>query len=121
MIWTSLLGILTLVGLAWALGFRKSSCLTDAETAAQEAAAAIPGFDPAEAVVADSADAAIVAARDGRLALVRCFGDRFVVRLLKGAQARVEDGTLHLRLAEPGFPKAALVLGEDAARWGARI
>ncbi|WP_188946326.1 hypothetical protein, partial [Polymorphobacter multimanifer] len=116
-----LLGIFTLVGLAWALGFRKSASLTDAGMAAAEAAVAIAGFDPAEAVVSDSADAAIVVARDGRLALVRCFGDRLVVRLLKGAQARVEGGTLHLRLAEPGFPDAALVLGADTARWGARV
>ncbi len=121
MIWTSLLGIVTLIGLAWALGFRAKARLVSAETAAAEASSAIPGFDAYEAAVSDDTRAALVAARDGRVALVRSFGDRFVVRLLRNAESRLEGETLHLRLLEPGFPPAALSLGHQAARWAARL
>lgn len=121
MIWTSLFGIVTLIGLAWALGFRSTSRLIDAEAAATEAACAIAGFEPVEAAVSDKADAAIVAAHDGRLALVRCFGDKFVVRLLESAAVRVDDCTLHVRLPEPGFGPVRLVLASSVGRWAARL
>lgn len=120
MIWTSLLGIITLIGLAWALGFRSRSRLINAETAATQAAT-IPGFVPIEAAVSDDTSAALVAAADGRIALVRPFGDRFVIRLVKDAQSHLEGHTLHLRLPEPGFPASALALGSEAPRWAARL
>ncbi|WP_416909256.1 MAG: hypothetical protein ACMVO5_06595 [Polymorphobacter sp.] len=121
MIFTSILGVLTLIALAWALGFRNQARLVDAETAALEAAGSLPRFEPVESIVSDDAKAALVSARDGRTALVMAFGDRYVVRLLKGAEARLEGERLHLRLPEPGFPRTALALGPDAGRWAARL
>ncbi len=121
MVWTSIFGIVTLVLLARALGFSGRTRLTDAGKAAAIAAEALAGFDPAEAAVSEDAGAALVAARDGRLALVRPFGDRFVVRPLAGAQARLEGEVLHLTLAEPGFPDSKLQLGPAAAAWAARL
>lgn len=121
MIFTSILGVLTLVALAWALGFRRKSSLKNTETAATEAAAAIPGFQPAAAAVSDYTSAALVAAIDGRVAMVRCFGDRFVVRLLKNVESRLDGQVLHVHLREPGFPPAAFSLGASASQWAARL
>lgn len=121
MIFTSILGIVTLVALAWALGFRGQNRLTDAGAAAAEAAKAIARFEPVEAAVSDDARAALVAARDGRTALVRAFGDRYVVRLLAGVDARLDGETLLLRLPEPGFGRVALTLGAQAPKWAARL
>jgi hypothetical protein len=121
MVFTSLLGIFTLVALAWGLGFRGQARITSAEEAAREAETSLGGFDAAEAVVSDDGAAALVAARDGRMALVRSFGDRLVVRPLAGAAARLEGGTLHLRLPEPGFPLTVLALGPCAPQWAARL
>lgn len=121
MIFTSILGVLTLVALAWALGFRSQARLTDAQAAAAEAARAIPDFHATEAAVADDMKSALVASLDGRTALVRTFADRYVVRLLHGAEARLDGEVLHLRLPEPGFPKVALALGPQAGKWAARL
>jgi hypothetical protein len=120
-IFTSILGIVTLIALAWALGFRAQSRLLDAEAAALEAARALTGFEPLEAAVCDDAKAALVAARDGRTALVLTFGDRYVVRLLGGVKSQLDGERLHLRLPEPGFPRTALALGATAPKWAARL
>jgi RNase P/RNase MRP subunit p29 len=121
MIFTSILGIVTLIALAWALGFRTETRLTDAGAAAAEASRAIPNFEAIEAAVSDDTKSALVAARDGRTALVRTFADRYVVRLLQGAHVRLDGEVLHLRLSEPGFPKVALTLGAQAPKWAARL
>ncbi len=121
MVWTSLFGIVTIVLLAWAMGFGRNPQLADAEAAARLAADAVDGFDPAEAVVANGGRAALVAGRDGRVALVRPFGDRWVVRLVNGAAAEIAAGRLTLRLAEAMFPPATLDLGADAPRWAGRL
>jgi len=121
MVWTSLFGIVTIVLLAWAMGFKRDPALADGEAAARLAADAVHGFAPAEAVVAAGGRAALVAGRDGRVALVRPFGDRWVVRLVNGAAAEVADGRLTLRLAEAMFPPASLDLGADARAWANRL
>jgi hypothetical protein len=121
MVWTSLFGILTVVLLARALGFAKAARLRDAGEAARIAADALPGFSPAEAVVADDGAGALVAGRDGRVALIRSFGDRWVVRIANGAAAEVQGATLRLKLSEAMFPPAELALGPAAASWAARL
>ena len=121
MVFTSLLGVLTSVLLARAMGFAKQAQLTDAGEAARIAAEALHDFSPAEAVVADDGRGALVAGRDGRVALVKGFGDRWVVRIANGAAAEVQGATLRLKLPEAMFPPAELTLGPAAAHWAQRL
>ena len=80
MIFTSIVGIVMLVGLAFLLGFRRNPELDDS-TARSLAEAALPGFVAAVSTVDATARTATVIARDGRVATVRPHGDRWVVRL----------------------------------------
>ena len=121
MVWTSIFGIVTLVLLARALGFAKAPVLADAAEARRVAAEALHGFVPAEAALARDRRGALVAGRDGRIALVRAFGDRWVVRVVNGAQGRVEAGRLRLELPEWLFPAAELDLGDAAPAWAKRL
>jgi hypothetical protein len=121
MIWTALLGVVTLMMLARVLGFEKQARLDSAEDAARRAGEALPGFQPAEAVVDDRGRGALVAGRDGRLALVWPLGDRLVVRSLVGARAKAGDGRLDLKLDEPGAPAITLALGAAADTWAKRF
>jgi hypothetical protein len=121
MVWTSLFGILTIVLLARALGFARQPVLAGPAEAERIAADALHGFAPAEAVVADDGRGALVAGRDGRVALVKGFGDRWVVRIANGAATKVEGATLRLKLPEAMFPPADLSLGGQAAHWAKRL
>ncbi len=121
MVWTSLFGIITIVLLARALGFAKAPTLADAAAAQRIAAEALHDFRPVEAAVAEDGRGALVAGADGRVALVRPFGDRWVVRIANGAATRVEGGRLRLTPAEAMFPPAELVLGAAAGPWAQRL
>jgi hypothetical protein len=121
MVWTSLFGILTLVLLARALGFAGGPVLADGAEAARIAADALPDFDAAEAAVAQGGTAALVAGRDGRVALVRAFGDRWVVRIVNGAAAAVSGNRLRIAPDEAMFPATDLDLGSAAAGWAKRL
>jgi hypothetical protein len=121
MVWTSLFGIITLVLLARALGFAKAPRLADAHEAQRIAVDALPGFRAADAVVAQDSRGALVRGHDGRVALVRPFGDRWVVRIVNGAQTEVKAGRLRLTLNEAMFPPASLELGGAAATWAQRL
>ena len=121
MVWTSLFGIVTLMLLARALGFAKAPVLADAAQASRIAADAIHGFDPVDTALARDGRGALLAGRDGRIALIRPFGDRWVVRIVNGAQAKVAAGRLRLELPEWRFPSAELDLGAAAAVWARRL
>jgi hypothetical protein len=121
MLLTSIFGVVTLVFLARALGFGRNAVLGSGEEAATRAAQAIAGFVPVEAAVGADGHAALVAARDGRLAMVSGFGDRFVVRPLEGSRAVLEGAVLRVRLEEPGVPAVRLDLGEAAAAWARKF
>ena len=121
MVWTSLFGIITLVLLARALGFAKVPRLVGAEQAQRIAADALPGFCATDAVVAQDSLGALVRGQDGRVALVRPLGDRWVVRIVNGAQNEVKAGRLRLTLDEAMFPPASLDLGVAAAAWAQRL
>jgi hypothetical protein len=121
MVWTSLFGIVTLVLLARALGFARAPVLADAAAARQIAIDALPGFRPVETALARDGRGALLAGHDGRIALVRPFGDRWVVRIVDGAQARVAAGRLRLVSPEWLFPPAELDLGPAAPAWAARL
>jgi hypothetical protein len=121
MVWTSLFGIITLVLLARALGFARAPRLADAAEARRIAGDALPGFRAGDVAVARDGRGALVAGADGTVALVRGFGDRWVVRVVTGAVTEVAAGTLRLTLPEPMFPPAALDLGAAAAAWAKRL
>ena len=121
MVWTSLFGIITIVLLARALGFARTPVIADAAEAGRIAADALHDFRAAEAAVATDGRGALVASSDGRIALVRPFGDRWVVRIVNGAAATVSGNHLRIAPAEAMFPAANLLLGPAAARWAARI
>ncbi|WP_310498178.1 hypothetical protein [Sandarakinorhabdus sp.] len=117
----SLAGIVFLMLLARWLGFDTDPRLSGPDEAARIAADAIAGFAPGDVAVAGDGRSALVAGSDGRVALLRPLGDRWVVRDVRGAAARVDGGRLHLALVEPMFAPADLDLGADAGRWAARL
>ncbi len=121
MIWTPILGIALLVMVARGFGFARQARLADAAEAGRIAAEALPGFRPAEVALAADARGALVAAGDGRVALVAPLGDRWVVRLANGAATEVAGDTLTLRLREFLFPATRLELGPAAALWAQRL
>ena len=121
MVWTSLFGIITLVLLARALGFAKAPVLADAGAAQRIAADALHGFRPVDAALARDGRGALVAGVDGRVALVRGFGDRWVVRAVNGSIAEVKAGKLRLASGAWMVPPAVLDLGPVALVWAQRL
>jgi hypothetical protein len=121
MVWTSLFGIITLVLLARALGFAKTPVLADADAARRIAGDAINGFCATDVAVARDGRSAIVAGHDGRIAVVRPVGDRWVVRLVDGAKVGVDAGRLQLTFPEPMFAPVVVDLGSLAPLWAARL
>lgn len=118
----SFIAVALLVGLARLLGFARRPALADAGLAARLAADALPGFQPADTVVSRDGAGALVAAQDGRVALVRPLGDRFVVRPLVRPLVARAGAVLRVRPEEPMFPETALDLGESvASQWAARL
>jgi hypothetical protein len=121
MVWTSLFGIVTLILLARALGFAKAPVLADAAQARRIAADALLDFDAADAALARDGRGALVSGRDGRVALVRPFGDRWVVRVVNGAAAVVTDDRLKIAPDEAMFPPVELELGTTASAWATKL
>ena len=74
-------GIVLTVLLAWLLGFRRDPVIADAAEAQRIAAETLHGFRPVEASVEPGGRAAQVRGSDGRVAVIRPLGDRWVVRL----------------------------------------
>lgn len=118
----SFAGVAVLVLLTRLLGFARQPALSDAAMAKRLAAEALPGFQPAEVALSRNGAGALVAGQDGRVALVRTLGDRFVVRPLAGALVARAGAVLRVRPDELMFPETALDLGESAAsHWAARL
>lgn len=103
------------------LGFARSPKLLDAGLAAGLVEAAVPGFRSSETALSRDGAGALVAGLDGRVALVRPLGDRFVVRLLQAALVGRAGGVLRVRPDEAMFPETALDLGEAASDWARRL
>lgn len=121
MVWTSLFGIVTLVMLARALGFATAPVLGDAGQAQRIAMDALHDFDAGDTALGTGGTAALVAGRDGRVALVRPFGDRWVVRVVDGAAVSLSGTRLRIAPAEAMFPATELDLGTAAAGWAKRL
>lgn len=117
----SVLGVVLVVALTRWLGFARVPRLASTQAAAELAQAAIPGLIVAETVLAVDASAALVAATTGQVALVRGFGDRFVVRLLDRPLVSRAGPVVRVRPRETMFPETALDLGPAAGAWAARL
>ncbi len=118
----SVIGVIALVVLARLLGFARRPQIDDGALAARLAAEALPGFRPVETAVSRDGAGALVAGQDGRVALVRPLGDRFVVRPLKAAIVGRAGGVLRVRPDEAMFPETVLDIGEPAAlAWAGRL
>lgn len=118
----SVIGVVALVVLARLLGFARRPQLTDAAHAVRLAAEALPGFRATETAVSRDGGGALVAGQDGRIALVRPMGDRFVVRPLQAPIVARVGGLLRVRPDEAMFPETSLDLGEAAAlTWAAQL
>lgn len=106
----SALGVLLLVGLAWALGFRSDPVLDEAGAIA-EAEGRLAGFRAAEVALGRAGRGAALRGLDGSIALLLPLADGWVARrLTPGARAGVEAGVLTVALGEPGLREARLPL-----------
>ena len=118
----SFAGVAVLVLVTRLLGFARPPKLASAGLAEQLAAEALPNFHAAETAFSPDGAGALVAGRDGRIALVRPLGDRFVVRALVAPIVARAGALLRIRPDEPMFPETTLNLGEAAAlRWASRL
>jgi hypothetical protein len=105
----SLLAILALTGLAWAMGFRTSPTL-DAAAAAAEAEARLAGFRAADVALAEQGRGALIRGLDGGFALLLPLGDGWVARRLPAGAMQFANGRLTARLDEPMLRQAELAL-----------
>lgn len=118
----SVVGVALLVLAARLMGFARRPGLASADLAARLAVEALPGFRAAETALSRDGAGALVAGQDGRVALVRPLGDRFVVRPLQAAVVTRAGAVLRVRPDEAMFPETRLDLGEAAAmHWAARL
>ena len=114
-------GVVTLVLVARALGFKGQPELRDAADAATIATDALVGFRAAETVIDAAGRAALVRAGDGRIALIRPHGDRWVIRVANSAAAAVDGPRLTVAIAEPLFSPVTLDLGKAAPHWATSL
>ncbi|MEI6486268.1 MAG: hypothetical protein WCO11_08380 [Sphingomonadales bacterium] len=118
----SVVGVAALIALTRLFGFARPPALASDALARRLAADALPGFIPAHTGVSRDGAGALVAGHDGRVALVRPLGDRFVVRLLRHPIVARAGATLRVRPDETMFPETALDLGEAGAlEWAGRL
>ena len=118
----SLVAILVLAAIAWALGLGRGPEIEDSEDAMRLAREADSSFVPCEAHVAEGGDGAILADGQGRIMVLRRHGAHFAARMLeRGATARIEGSDLVVSPADPRFGQVTLAIGDKAHTWAARI
>ena len=104
--WTQLAGsvvaILVLAGIAWALGLGKASIADEAE-ACRHAEDALTGFEAASARVASDGRAALVTGTDGSLAVVKLHGAQPAVRRVIAAQVHADAAGVVVETGERRF------------------
>lgn len=116
----SLVAVLALIGLTYALGFARRGTLSGSDHAFSLAQSLPGGFLPAEIILARDGCGAVLRDRDGRLAVIAPIGAHFLVR-------PVERG-LHVRRSHSGAVAiqgrdffAELDLGGDGDAWFALL
>ena len=115
---TAINGIFFLVVLAFLLGFRKTPTIDPAQ-ARRILVDALPGFAVAELCVASDGRGALAAGDDGRVALIRPHGDRWVVRIVE--RARRDGSRVTLLPSEILTGATTLDLGAAAPVWSRRL
>ena len=88
----SLLAILVLAGIAWALKLGQPRTIDTAERALTLAREADTAFDPSEAAVGRDCSAAILADSAGRIMVLRRHGTHFAARVLEPGTPANSDG-----------------------------
>lgn len=125
MSWLSLAGSLAAVFLvAWLvgrLGLGRAAPLDEAG-ARQAAEQAFIGHHFGAVALDRDGRAALVAAADGAVALIRSHGDKWVARLIAPPVAAQTDGeALIVPPSEAMFGTTTLMLGAEAAAWAAKL
>lgn len=115
MLLLSALGVLLLVGLAWALGFRDRPVL-DRDAARREAELVLAGFRAVDAWLAAGGRGALVRGADGAIAALLPKGDGWLVRRLPGAPRPYGAG-VRLPLDEPGLRRPHLPAAGPLPAW----
>ena len=108
----SLLAILVLAGIAWALKLGQPRTIDTAERALALAREADTAFDPSEAAVGRDGSAAILADSAGRIMVLRRHGTHFAARVLEPGTPAHSDGDILTIVPD---------LGPEAQAWASRI
>ena len=112
----SVLAVLALTGIAWAMGFRARPTLDDVSARA-EADGRLAGFRAIDVALADGGRGAVLRGADGGLALLLPFGDSWLSRRLpRGTPITYRSGELLVSLKEPMLAEARLPL-ERLPHW----
>lgn len=116
----SLVAVLTLAGVAWALKLGGASRIDTPEDAMRIAEDAIAGFDADEAVVGSNGGGAIVFGSAGSVALIRPSGARFVVREVRRPRWQPLDAGIEIETGDSISLRLDLAQA-DAAALGAKL
>ena len=103
----SIVAILVLSGIAWALGLG-GGAITDEAEAMRHAEDALTGFDAASARLSADGNAALVTGVDGTLAVVKRHGAQPAVRRVRPDQVRVDAGVTVVETGERLFGEVTL-------------
>lgn len=118
----SLVAILILAAIAWALKLGPSARIEDEDDARRFAREADTRFDPQNASVSRGNEAAILDDRQGRIMVLRRHGTHFAGRVLEpGAHATRHDGKLTIATTDRRFGLVTLDLGDAAQAWELRV
>lgn len=114
----SLAAVLALAGVAWALKLGGERRIVDVAQAIRLAEDAIAGFDAMDAVVCNEGGGAVVFGRDGRIALIRPSGARFIVREVRAPRWRAGPDRIEIESGDPALVRLSL---ECAQQVGERL
>lgn len=118
----SLVAILILAGIAWALKLGAAADIASSEDAMALAQEADSGFDPIEGASSRDGEGAIAADAQGRIMVLRRHGSHFAGRLLEpGAQGLLDGAILTVATTDRRYGRVTLDLGDEAQAWAMRI
>jgi hypothetical protein len=104
----SLLAILVLAGVAWALKLGRGERIASAEAAAEAAEHALAGFVTVGAVVGADGAGALAVAEDGRVAAMKLHGARIAVRAVDWSAVRAGAEGVIVETGERRFGRVTL-------------
>lgn len=117
----SLVAILVLSTLAWAMKLGGKPVLADERDVARIAGEVEDGFEPVRHAIGRQGDAALAADANGRIMVIRRHGNKFAGRVLTpAASSREEVDALIVDPGEARFGRVRLSL-DDAAYWADAI